>query len=314
MKQIIVKVNDIMEKIKTVSIENDFLKATFRICGAELASLVSKQSQLDYIFPAIPQFWSKSSPVLFPVVGCVKDNKLIHNDKEYTMYLHGFANYQDFEVVFRDDAKVEFLLSSNGNFKDSYPFEFNLFLGYELISNKLVVSWRVENLSNETMYFSIGGHPAFTCPIDESKRENYFLKFEGLTKLKRSKIDMSCGLLYDEMFELDLNLKDKDGNCGVISISNDLFNEDALIGEGNQTHEISLLRPNKTPYIKVSFKAPLFGVWSPGDKIAPFVCIEPWYGRCDKKSFNGELKDREWGNTLLPNDIFNASYEITVCE
>jgi galactose mutarotase-like enzyme len=301
-----------VDKIKTVSIENEYLKTSFRICGAELASLVSKKTGKDYIFPAIPQFWSKSSPILFPIVGCAKNNTLIHNEKPYSMHLHGFANYQDFEVVFRDDAQVEFLLSSNGRFKEVYPFEFNLFVGYTLIGKKLNVYWRVENLSKETMYFSIGGHPAFTCPIDENPRNTYYLQFDGLTKLDRSIIDMSCGLLYDEHEDIELNEVDAEGKVGVIRIDDHLFDRDALIGENNQTHKISLLRPDKSPYISVTFDAPLFGVWSPWDKKAPFICIEPWYGRCDKKQFDGELKDREWSNTLKVDDIFNANYNIEI--
>ncbi|MBQ1193944.1 MAG: aldose 1-epimerase family protein [Lachnospiraceae bacterium] len=294
-------------------IENDFLIASFRRNGAELASLKSKKNGKEYIFPGIPQFWSKSSPVLFPIVGCLKNGRFKHKGKEYGMNIHGFANYQDFEISNHTEASIAFILESKGKFSDIYPFEFELTIRYRLEENELIVGYEVVNLSDERMYFSIGGHTAFVCPIIETdKRNEYFLKFHGIDYLDCSRIDMSCGLLYEEHERIELQKADTNDKGGILRIDDNLFDKDTLIGENYQTHEISLLSPDKAPYLSVCFEAPVFGIWSPKGKAAPFICIEPWYGRCDKKSFDGSLSEREWGNALDIKETFYKEFSIKI--
>lgn len=300
-------------------IENELLIASFSRNGAEITSLKSKKTGREYIFPGIPQFWSKSSPVLFPIVGCVKNGKYTHDNTEYNMHIHGFANYQDFEVLNKTDESIEFILKSEGRFLEIYPFEFELIISYRLVENELIVGYKVINLSEETMYFQIGGHTAFACPIEKNEdRKEYYLMFENLKNLDCSRIDMSCGLLMEEHETIPLSeIKQYSGN-GILKIEDGLFDKDALIGENNQTNEIYLLTPDQRPYLSVKFDAPLFGIWSPRDRVmpenipAPFVCIEPWYGRCDKREFAGELKDREWINTLGYQEEFYREYIVKI--
>jgi len=164
------------------------------------------------------------------------------------------------------------------------------------------VIWRVNNVGNETMYFSIGGHPAFVCPANaEDKQSDYWLHFEGTDQITSRMI--SDGLATDEIITYPLEE-------GYLRITENLFDNDALVVENHQTQRVSLCRPDKTPYVTVSFDAPLFGVWSVPGKQAPFVCIEPWYGRCDHQNFEGTLKDREWGNALEAGAKFEVSYMI----
>ena len=98
---------------------------------------------------------------------------------------------------------------------------------------------------------------------------------------------------------------------GILPITSDLFDEDALVIEGDQAHSVALARPNGRPYLTVDFDAPLFGIWSPPKKKAPFICIEPWYGRCDSVDFMGEFQEREWGQQLS-GAVFEAQYRITI--
>ena len=98
-----------------------------------------------------------------------------------------------------------------------------------------------------------------------------------------------------------------------LQIVEDLFAKDALVMEHDQAHEVSLIAPNGNPYVTVAFEAPLFGIWAPKGGKAPFVCIEPWYGRCDRTNFQKKLEEREWGNTLASGETFEASYTITIC-
>jgi galactose mutarotase-like enzyme len=300
----------------SVKIENDVLVVSIKKRGAELHSLKSKKTGIDYIYHTFPPMFCGSAPILFPIVGRVKNNKYIYDGHEYDMHIHGFVCFQKFEVYEKYDDKVTFLLSSQGRFVEIYPFEFELYVTYELVNNSLMVSYKVKNMSDKDMYFSIGSHPAFTCPIDGDKRNRYYLYFDGIDKLDRSKIDMSCGLLYDDKYIMELESienSEKGLSGGVLPIADDLFAEDALVIENHQTHLVSLLMPDKTPYLSVKFEAPLFGIWSLGDRVAPFVCIEPWYGRCDKKDYEGELKDREWINILTSGNEFNSNYTI-ICD
>ena len=155
------------------------------------------------------------------------------------------------------------------------------------------------------MHFSIGGHPAFFCPLaNKGKQSDYYLRFNTEKDLQFSLIDPE-GLVISE----DNILKNENG---YVPIAENMFDNDALIIEKNQAHHVSLCDPNKQPYLTVTFDAPLFGVWSPDKKHAPFVCIEPWYGRCDKKSFNGTLEEREYSNSLLPGEVFEKKFSVRI--
>ena len=99
---------------------------------------------------------------------------------------------------------------------------------------------------------------------------------------------------------------------GLIPITEDLFDIDTLVIENDQVKRVALLDSNKEEYIAVEFDAPIVGIWSPPGKCAPFVCLEPWYGRCDCEEFNGELKDREYGNTIAAGEVFKAEYKIII--
>ena len=154
------------------------------------------------------------------------------------------------------------------------------------------------------MYFSIGGHPAFMCPVDgNGKQTDYYLLFDKKEDLTYCKLSTN-GLIESEGHILATN-------GGVLPITEHLFDEDALVIEGRQAKEVALAGPDQKPYLTVKFDAPLFGLWSPAKKQAPFVCIEPWYGRCDKESFDGTLADREYGNTLQLGATFETAYTIT---
>lgn len=287
------------------SLKNTQLEICVDSLGAELKSLKKIASNVEYMWDARPEYWKRTSPVLFPIVGSLNHGCYRYDGKEYPMSQHGFARDMEFSLLKQTDDALTFVLRSNDETRAKYPFDFALELGYKLQENHLIVSWKVINCDNKEMYFSIGGHPAFLCPIDKKEAQTECkLLFDAKDKIT-SAIICDKGTLVSHTKEFAL----KDG---MMDITADLFNEDALIIEHNQAHKVSLCDKEGQPYLTVSFDAPLFGVWSPAKKNAPFICIEPWYGRCDRADFQGELSEREWGNRLAPSEVFYAEYTITI--
>lgn len=273
--------------------------------GAELKSLKKTATGTEYLWDAKPEYWKRSSPVLFPIVGSLNQGVFRYGGKEYPMSQHGFARDMEFALLQQTEDSLKFELKANEETKTKYPFDFALELGYRLHENHLIVSWKVINHGNREMYFSIGGHPAFMCPLDnKGAQTDYKLLFDTDSKIT-SAIIGNGGTLSARTKEYPLH-------HGMMDISADLFDEDALIIENNQAHKVSLCNQEGEPYLTVCFDAPLFGLWSPTKKNAPFVCIEPWYGRCDRETFTGDLSEREWGNALAAGKEFYAEYTIIV--
>lgn len=286
-------------------LENDKWKVTINHFGAELCSIVKKETGVEYVWNADERFWKRSAPVLFPFVGSLKNKEFLYGDKAYPMGQHGFARDMEFSLVSNDGRQAWFSLSSDDTTYEKYPFAFTLEIGYVLTDNTIKVIWRVINEDEKQMYFSIGGHPAFMCPLDgEGRQTDYFIAFDSDKNLVYSKLSEN-GLVYKKDNILETN-------GGKMQITENLFDEDALVVEGGQAHRVSLCKPDGTPYLTVTFDAPLFGLWSPTKKNAPFICIEPWYGRCDSEAFTGTLEEREYGSSLAPHESFEAAFEVQV--
>ena len=263
--------------------------------GAELKS--AKKNGFEYMWCGDPEYWGRTSPVLFPFVGGLKDKKYKVQGVEYSMSQHGFARDCKFELLKKTSDSVSYILKSNEETLAKYPFEFSLIIKYTLTGSTVKVGWIVKNEGDEMMSFSIGAHPAFNL----KEGVNYF-GFDNKGDITYNLIDGS-GLYEEENRHI---LK----NDGFVMIENSMFDHDALIIENNQAKEVSLCDSKKNPYVKVKFDAPLFGLWSPIKKNAPFVCIEPWYGRCDRNDFCGELADKDYIINLGVGEEFETEYEI----
>lgn len=287
------------------SLENAQISISVDTFGAELRSLRKKATGTEYMWDAKPEYWKRTSPVLFPIVGSLNNGSYRYDGIEYPMSQHGFARDMEFALWQQTADELKFVLRADDGTKAKYPFDFELELGYRLDENNLIVSWKVTNHDSREMYFSIGGHPAFLCPIDgKGAQTDYKLSFDTDNKITAAIIG-DGGTLSTRTKEYDLR-------DGMMDITGDLFDEDALIIEHDQAHKVALCDPDGQPYLTVRFDAPLFGLWSPAKKNAPFICIEPWYGRCDREMFEGDLSEREYGNTLAPSKSFYTEYTVTV--
>ena len=277
-------------------LENDFLAISVSAHGAELSSIKNKKTNKELLWQGDPKFWSRKSPVLFPVVGKYKDGKTTYDSKEYHLGQHGFARDSVFTLVEKAENKLSFELLSNEDTLKKYPFSFRLICSFELKDNKIIVGWKVENTDNQKIYFSIGAHPAFYC-----EKSKTVLSMNG-RDLQYNLINAD-GLYTSPKYDVE--------NQFVLHDS--VFDNDALIIENSDVNEISLVDEYK-PYLTMKFDAPLFGIWSPAKKNAPFVCIEPWFGRCDAEDFEGDITEREWGNSLDIGETWYKEYEIIIHE
>ena len=283
-------------------LENMNIKVTINQKGAEVSRVLSKEKGTEYMWNADSTYWNRTAPVLFPIVGSLKDKKFTAEGKEYSMSQHGFARDMDFKFVKQNNKSITFSIDSNKFTKELYPYDFSLEVSYKLDGYKLTCIWKVINTGDKEMHFQIGAHPAFMCPVDKkSKQSEYFIAFDTDKPLKYS-------LLKDGLVSTDGGeLVTEDG---VVAIDEHMFDNDALIFEGQGVKRVELCKPNKMVYVSVTFDAPLFGIWSPAGKNAPFVCIEPWYGRADKTDFSGTIADRDYDNALPAGESFEAEYTI----
>ncbi len=289
------------------SIENECLKVSVANHGSELCSVYDKRNDREVIWQADPAFWKRYAPVLFPNVGQYYGGVLRHKGQSYKEGQHGFARDCEFELVTVTENTIVMKLTSSEETKKRYPFDFEFEVTHTLTENKVLVSWKVTNTGVEAMYFTIGGHPAFNVPgIPGTALTDYCLVFEDdKEELQYEVIDTSCGCV---MPGETRTMKLKDHKYGIKA---DMFDDDALVFDNDQIKWVAIGYPDGSPYIALYGEGfPNFGIWSkPG---APYVCLEPWAGRCDNKGFEGEISQKPGINALEPESVFERSYTIEI--
>ncbi len=279
-------------------LENNCLSVQISDEGAELMSIIRKSDGREYLWCGDAVYWGRRAPVLFPFVGSLQKKQYLWNGKSYPMGQHGFARDQKFDRAAQGENFVRYRLCSNEETWKRYPFSFQLDILYTLKDNAITVTWEITNPADEPLYYSIGAHPAFYAPMKEG-----YLGFDkgGI----RYRLIGPGGLMEETQYDLEME------GC-YAKLYPELFDRDALIIEGDQAHRVWIADRNRRPIVTLAFDAPLFGIWSPAGKNAPFLCIEPWYGRCDRIDFAGSLEEREWGQTLAPKASRRISYEIII--
>ena len=230
---------------------------------------------------------------------------------------HGFARDREFSLVSRTEDEIWFELRSDAEALEKYPFAFILQIGYQIShgteTDDVKVLWKVSNPAEETMYFSIGAHPAFLCPVhgfDKKKagcKEGYKLYFDGVDVIRHHGNDVATGLALREDIEMPLD-------HGYVTITKEFFDRCTYMVEGDQTKCVGIADEEGKHIVDVCFDTPLFAIWSPEKKDAPFICIEPWYGRCDAADFDGDLSEREYTNILEAGESFEGGYTMKFYE
>lgn len=301
------------------TLQNDFLSISVNDFGAELCSI--KRGGREYLWQSDPTYWNRYSPVLFPFVGKVWNGEYHVNGKAYPMGQHGFARDMMFSLVSQENNRVCYALESNEETLRKYPYPFRLEISYVLHDNKVDVCWHVINTGNSDMYFQIGAHPAFFWPCieDTAKWQSFKGETAGLMGYFRLSRAGKCPTLLHRSVLTDKGCVDPElqqtmmlQEAGWLPLTFDVFSKDALVLESSQVDRVELMTADRKPYLALDFEAPLVGLWSPPGKHAPFVCIEPWYGRCDRVDFFDDISERDHINRLSPNAHFEVKYTITV--
>lgn len=281
----------------TTTLTNSDLTAKIKHLGAELCSLKSN-TNIEYIWEGNPEFWGKHSPVLFPIVGTLKNNSYRYNNTEYHLSRHGFARDTEFELVDKQENSATFSIQSNAETRKVYPFDFELQINYLLENDSLSIRYKVINTGNTAMPFSIGAHPALALPGDFEEYSIAFEKEEPLVYhlLEKDLISDITETLEVENKQLHLNYQ--------------LFENDALIFKSLQSKALTINKRGN-PVLKVSYEDfPHLGIWT---KInAPFICIEPWFGYSDSVESTGDLFEKKGIQVLDSNATFTAKFSIEI--
>jgi len=285
-----------------IHISNDYLQVSIDTKGAELQNIFNKKTGLEYLWSGDAAFWGKKSPVLFPIVGGLKNNSYTYNNQTYTLGRHGFARDKEFKVDAHYEEVARFLLESDEETMQTYPFPFSFGIEYSLYMDFLYVQYVIVNNGEQDMYFSVGAHPAFKVPLtDSTVLSDYYLQFNqkedaGIWPLSET------GLIENTSTPL-LNSTDQ------LQLTKELFYKDALVFKGLHSNSISILSHKTQHGIKVQFNGfPYMGIWQAKD--AGFVCIEPWCGIADSVNATGKLEEKEGIISIQAKESFSKSWNV----
>lgn len=277
-------------------LQHEGFRAEISSHGAELQSFKNPQGR-EYIWNGNPEYWNRRSPVLFPIVGSLKDGKYQYQGKEYRLPRHGFARDQEFSLTHSSDNQAVFSLHYNQESLKDYPFQFWLQINYRLLKNTLLIGYSVINDGQNKMAFTLGAHPAFNL---EGNFSDYTLEFPKSEALQT--FPLENGLLSRQKNVIPLK---KDG---ALDLEYSTFENDALVIKNNPGREV-VIRDKSEKILSVEFDDfPHLGIWTVQD--APFICIEPWYGYSDSVDSSGVLFEKEGMLYLEPGAVFNTNFAI----
>ncbi len=255
---------------------------SFSSKGAELISAIDLNSKFEFIWQAEPKVWPRHAPILFPIVGKLKNNEYNWNEQVYTLPQHGFARDLNFEIQELYTDLISFKLESNSETKSNYPFDFCLIITYQALENGLSMAIQIQNNSDIDMPFSFGLHPGFNLP--EENLAMYELHVDHAKNWNTEKL--LNGLLAGENQLLAENQQN-------LSLNPESFKNDALVFKQFNSKFIELKHKSNTFSIKVdTSQFPFLGIWNKYPSQS-FICLEPWAGIADSVNTNSEFKDKE---------------------
>ena len=289
-----------------ISLQNELLKININKIGAELCEISSTKNGTQFMWNADPEVWANYAPNLFPIIGMLKNESYYFEGDEFKLSKHGFVrNNRNFQIVEVSENSVCVKLTYDEDLLKIYPFLFEYLVVYRLRENELSITYKVVNLDSKPIYFSVGGHPAFKCPVFENEIYNdYQLAFESEEHTKTHLLDLQSGLVTDKTDAVFDTLT-------TIQLRHDLFNHDALIFKDLKSRRIRLNSQVKGTILTVHFEDfPFLGLWAKPN--ANYICIEPWLGIADNIHSNQQITDKEGIIKLDEDQEFEATYAIEI--
>ena len=283
-----------------ITLQNKTLTAAIATKGAELQSLTNSQTNLQYMWSGDAKYWGKYSPVLFPIVGGLKNDTYYHQGKAYTLPRHGFAREREFAATQISEAEVLFTLTDDDSSRAVYPFAFELGLRYRLQGNSLLCTYEVYNPAAGELLFSVGAHPAFAVPLTaDTVYTDYYLQFNATENLQRFKLDNGL-IAAPEALPI---------SNGRLPLQQSLFYQDAIVLKHMQSNNITIGCNKNSHGLNFKFDDfPFFGIWAAKD--ASFVCLEPWCGIADSVHTDQQLKNKEGIIALAPATHWQRTWAV----
>jgi len=290
--------------MELIQLQNEYLQVGIKQKGAELASIRSRKSGLEYMWEGDPTYWGRHSSILYPIVGRVFNDQYTHEGQTFAMKQHGLARNLPFELRQSSSDFAEFVLHSDVETLKHYPFDFVFIARYELAGNKVSIHYTIENPGENAAFFSVGAHPAFRCPIySHENRSDYRLVFDQAEEARTQHLEggfrtgASSSVLQ---------------NSPVLPITDRLFEHDALIFQSLRSHRVSLENSTGERFWTFDFEGfPYLGIWSKNEK-APFICIEPWFGVADQVGGYLALKHKEGIIPLEEGKSFHCKHAVEI--
>lgn len=289
-----------------IELKNDFLKVELHPKGAEIISITGVKDGLNYMWRRDPIQWANSAPILFPIVGAVRNDQYTIDGQTYHMTQHGFARHNEFAIDQKSDTEVVFTLVPNDDIKQQYPYHFELKVTYSLMSNHLKCNMEVKNTDNKNIYFQIGGHPAFACPLMDNESSNdYYIEFSENEDAGRKVIDVAkrgMSRVIEPFFE----------NERRFFVRQDLFSRDAIVIQNFKSESIALKSINHDKSLVFHMHGfDHVGIWA-AKHVGGLIAIEPWVGHADYVDFDGDFKDKQSCVELVPNQEFQCDFVVEI--
>jgi galactose mutarotase-like enzyme len=285
-------------------LENEFLKVEIEAKGAQLTSIYNKATKTEHLWQADSKIWGWYAPNLFPIVGALIDDELLIDGEKFSMARHGFARQSEFTLLEADGKSVNFSLRYSEKTLAVYPYKFDLHILYTLIDNAVRLSYKLISLDSKTIYFSVGGHPAFNVPFHAGENfEDYYIEFEIQENLETHLLAPE-GYFSGETHPVATPNK-------RLYLKKNLFDQDALVFKKLKSREVCIKSDKHDQSISVEY--PHFnylGLWSKGG--GDFVCIEPWLGCADSGGKHVDISKKEAIQNVKPGHVFEASFYISV--
>lgn len=278
--------------MKIHEIRNNNITIVIEEKGAELLSVKKNNDDFEYLWQGDKKYWGRRAPILFPIVGKLKDDTYYIDGKAYELNQHGFARDKMFKVILHEENRIIFELIEDDKSLVQYPYRFKLNLEYEITENTLITKYLVENTNGIEMPFSIGAHPAFNMT-------------------DKSQFEFDSKEIYTDLIKadgVDTNSKMIPLNNGCLDITVKLFEDDALVLRN--TDGVVFKHGDRSITLDCT-GFPYLGLWSKPTG-APYVCLEPWYGLGDLITHNQNFFEKEGVIVLAPKTVFKSEYKLTL--